>query len=77
MLVKRIKKKEGITIINDFPQLAHDIGADGVHLGKADLSVDAVKNKFGKKEPKFLEEQIRDYIPCDVEPEEEENENIQ
>ena len=39
--------------------------------------IDAVKNKFGKKEPKFLEEQIRDYIPCDVEPEEEENENIQ
>ena len=46
VLVKRIKKKEGITIINDLPQLAHDIGADGVHLGKADLSVDAVKNKY-------------------------------
>ena len=46
VLVKRIKEKEGITIINDFPQLAHDIGADGVHLGKADLSVDAVKNKY-------------------------------
>ena len=46
VLVKRIKKKEGITIINDFPQLAYDIGADGVHLGKADLSVNAVKNKY-------------------------------
>lgn len=46
VLVKRIKEKEGITIINDFPQLAHDIGADGVHLGKADLSVNAVKNKY-------------------------------
>ena len=46
VLVKRIKKKEGITIINDFPQLAHDIGADGVHLGKGDLSFDAVKNKY-------------------------------
>ena len=46
VLVKRIKEKEGITIINDFPQLAHDIGADGVHLGKADLSVKAVKNKY-------------------------------
>ena len=34
VLVKRIKEKEGITIINDFPQLAYDIGADGVHLGK-------------------------------------------
>ncbi len=46
VLVKRIKEKEGITIINDFPQLAYDIGADGVHLGKADLSIDAVKNKY-------------------------------
>lgn len=46
VLVMRIKEKEGISIINDFPQLAHDIGADGVHLGKADLSVDAVKNKY-------------------------------
>ena len=46
VLVKRIKEKEGITIINDFPQLAYDIGADGDHLGKADLSVDAVKNKY-------------------------------
>ena len=46
VLVKRIKKKEGIAIINDFPQLAHDIGADGVHLGNADLSVKAVKNKY-------------------------------
>ena len=46
VLVKRIKEKEGITIINDFPQLAHDIGADGVHLGKADLSVKTVKNKY-------------------------------
>ena len=46
VLVKRIKEKGGITIVNDFPQLAHDIGADGVHLGKADLSVDAVKNKY-------------------------------
>ena len=46
VLVKRIKEKEGITIINDFPQLAYDIGADGVHLGKADLSVKAVKNKY-------------------------------
>ena len=48
VLVKRIKEKEGITIINDFPQLAHDIGADGVHLGKADLSVDAVKIDYPK-----------------------------
>ena len=46
VLIKEIKKKEGITIINDYPHLAHDLGADGVHLGKADLSVKAVRNKY-------------------------------
>ena len=46
VLIKEIKKKEGITIINDYPHLAHDLGADGVHLGKSDLSVHAVKNKY-------------------------------
>ena len=46
VLIKEIKKKEGITIINDYPHLAHDLGADGVHLGKADLSVYAVRNKY-------------------------------
>ena len=46
VLIKQIKKKEGIAIINDFPHLAHDIGADGVHLGKADVSVQAVRNKY-------------------------------
>ena len=46
VLIKQIKKKEGITIINDYPHLAHDLGADGVHLGKADLSVQAVRNKY-------------------------------
>ena len=45
-LIKQIKKKEGISIINDFPHLAHDLGADGVHLGKSDLSVHAVRNKY-------------------------------
>ena len=46
VLIKEIKKKEWITIINDFPHLAHDLGADGVHLGKSDLSVRAVRNKY-------------------------------
>ena len=46
VLIKQIKKKEGITIINDFPHLAHNLGADGVHLGKSDLSVHAVRNKY-------------------------------
>ena len=38
--------------------------------------VDAIKNKFSKKQPKMLEEQIRDYIPCDVEPKEEKDEEL-
>ena len=46
VLIKEIKKKEGITIINDYPHLAHDLEADGVHLGKSDLSVHAVRNKY-------------------------------
>ena len=46
VLIKEIKKREGITIINDYPHLAHDLGADGVHLGKSDLSVHAVRNKY-------------------------------
>ena len=46
VLIKEIKKKEGITIINDYPHLDHDLGADGVHLGKSDLSVHAVRNKY-------------------------------
>ena len=29
-----------------------------------------------KKEPKMLEEQIRDSYPCDVEPEDEKNEEL-
>ena len=32
--------------------------------------------KVLKKKPKMLEEQIRDSVPCDVEPEEEEDEKV-
>lgn len=39
-------------------------------------SADSLLNKLSKKEPKFLEEQIRDSVPCDVEPKDEEDENI-
>jgi hypothetical protein len=40
-----------------------------VNWGKVVEPVTKVLTK--KKEPKFLEEQIRDYYPCDVEPKEE------
>ena len=39
--------------------------------------IDAIKNKLAKKEPKFLEEQIRDSVPCDLELEEEKDEKVQ
>ena len=32
--------------------------------------------KVLRKKPEMLEEQIRDSVPCDVEPEEEENETL-
>ena len=32
--------------------------------------------KVLKKKPEMLEEQIRDSVPCDVEPEEEKNEKV-
>ena len=38
--------------------------------------VSKIKNKLQKKELKMLEEQIRDSVPCDVEPEEEKNEEL-
>ena len=38
--------------------------------------IDAIKNKLSKKQPKMLEEQIRDSVPCDVEPKEEKDEEF-
>jgi thiamine-phosphate pyrophosphorylase len=34
-------------IINDYPEVARDLGADGVHIGQDDLSVEAVRNLVG------------------------------
>ena len=45
-LVNQIKNKDGIAFINDYPHLAIEIGADGVHLGKNDMPVEKVKNKY-------------------------------
>ena len=38
--------------------------------------LDKLVNTLKKKEPKMLEEQIRDSVPCDVESEEEKNEEF-
>ena len=36
-------------IIDDFPEVAAEVGADGVHLGKDDASVSEVRREYGKK----------------------------
>ena len=38
--------------------------------------INSIKKKLSKKQPKMLEEQIRDSVPCDVEPEEEKDEEF-
>ena len=42
-----------------------------INIGNSTLEP-VMKMLKKKKEPKMLEEQIRDMVPCDVEPEEEE-----
>lgn len=39
MLRKITSGSETLFIVNDDPQLAHDCGADGVHLGQDDMSI--------------------------------------
>lgn len=34
-------------IINDHPDIAHEIDADGVHVGKEDEKVDMIRQKYG------------------------------
>ena len=48
-LLETIKRKNGKLIINDFPEIAIEIGADGFHLGLADY--------LNKKKSAFLKEQ--------------------
>ena len=38
--------------------------------------IDKIMNKLQKKQPKMLEEQIRDCLPCDIEPEEDKDEEF-
>ena len=44
-----------------------------VNVGKI---LEPVVRTLKKKDPKVLEEQIRDFLTCDVEPEEEKNEKL-
>jgi len=42
------EKYKVYSIINDFPQLAKKVGADGVHLGKQDMSIVQARALLGK-----------------------------
>ena len=43
------KEFKATLIINDYPNLAFEAGADGVHLGKEDVSVEEARNLIGDK----------------------------
>jgi len=42
------EKYKAFSIINDYPQLAKRVGADGVHLGKGDMSPAEARTLLGK-----------------------------
>ncbi|WP_018342840.1 thiamine phosphate synthase [Cytophaga aurantiaca] len=42
------EKYKAYSIINDYPKLAKKVGADGVHLGKEDMSVAEARALLGK-----------------------------
>ena len=42
------EKYKAFSIINDYPQLAKRVGADGVHLGKSDMSPAEARALLGK-----------------------------
>lgn len=47
-LVKCIRGYGGCLIMNDDPQLAVDVGADGVHIGVSDGSIEHARSIIGK-----------------------------
>jgi thiamine-phosphate pyrophosphorylase len=48
-IILKITKSYGVPlIINDSPELARDIGADGVHLGENDCSIEHARSVLGR-----------------------------
>ena len=49
--IRKLTKKAGVTfILNDYPDIAREVDADGIHLGQGDLkvsSIKAVRKKLG------------------------------
>ena len=82
---KRIELRFGLTAPGSMWNLLYEGMEQNINLrttfkGKDEESIEALI-KFGeilkkKKEPKMLEEQIRDSVPCDVETEEDKNEEF-
>ena len=49
LLLRAITQKHGaLFIVNDHPNLAEAVGADGVHLGQGDVSIRAARRILGK-----------------------------
>ena len=46
-LLACVRAYQGLLIVNDDSRLALDVGADGVHLGKSDESVEAARGRVG------------------------------
>lgn len=46
-IVRKMKSSGKAVIVNDRPEIAHILGADGVHLGKEDVPVLAVRALLG------------------------------
>ena len=48
--IRNVTAEEGVLfIVNDDPELALAVDADGVHLGQGDISISAARKIFGKK----------------------------
>lgn len=48
-IVKSCRKHKAVCIVNDRPDIAKIIGADGVHLGKNDISIPEARKILGSK----------------------------
>ncbi|MFL2753698.1 MAG: thiamine phosphate synthase [Gammaproteobacteria bacterium] len=62
-LLELIKKNNGTLIINDSPQIAMEIGADGFHLGQEDYSNNKMQ-KFLKEHQETLNQDYIKGISC-------------
>ena len=48
-ILKMTKKQRALLIVNDRPNVAKRIGADGVHIGRLDATIKSARRIIGKK----------------------------